>query len=47
MKEFIFSETEGHQAAIFIKTEVLWGMGAEDAGVFSALDRNTSLKNTF
>ena len=56
MKEFIFSEAEGHQIAIFIKKGVLavgrgggggGGGGRGDAGVFSVLDRNTSLKNIF
>ena len=45
MNKFIFSEFEGIQAAMFIKKEVLrnfWG-----AGVFSVLDRNTSLRNAF
>ena len=55
---FIFSEAEGHQVAVFINKGVLWGGGGGegkwgvkgggmDASVFSVLDRNTSLKNTF
>ena len=52
VKEFIFSEAEGHQVAFFIKKGVVlcvcvWRWEKGEAGVFSVLDRNTSLKNIF